>query len=221
MPPTEELIHMYANTRPANIKKWNDIFEFYDLNGPAIWHEKPREEKFIQTRSQKFQKYKVFACEEDARRFIELDEAHAAELVTWPERTEYKLIQLEFIQHIKFIRKILDNIIAGIPPTLEINAIFQRAIELKIIRLEIIPESWQYGLSLNDARFTNEITTIEDYVDIKGILMPSISTCATKLKFTKKCAICQKYYQAKGVKAIHCSETCRSKSRFKLTLHTQ
>lgn len=57
---------------------------------------------------------------------------------------------------------------------------------------------------------------IEDLVEIVGILLP-LHDPGSDLKFedTKKCVECGAFYQAKGPKAIYCSEKCRSRARKK------
>lgn len=216
MPPSKELIHAYANTRITYKPKWNDIFDFYNVHGPASWHMN-KQDRFLCTRTPTLSKYKVFSCENDAKAYIQMPSCVDADFVTWPEREEYKAVQHEFFVHIGYIRDILDRVITGCPPSIELNMIFKRAVELDLIGLETISETWLYSLGTT-ANWQNKTVAVEDYVEINGLLLPTVTDSQTKLKQTKKCAMCHKYYQAKGAKAIYCTETCRSKSRFKLKM---
>jgi hypothetical protein len=56
--------------------------------------------------------------------------------------------------------------------------------------------------------------SFRDFILITGILLPMFhDKSEIKLRYTKKCITCGKFYQAKGKKAFWCSERCRSQYR--------
>lgn len=80
---------------------------------------------------------------------------------------------------------------------------------------------WHYKIDLNDNAKLGEIP-FEDFIYLFGFLLPSLSKNAPiDFSNTKICAECGKFYQAKGKKALYCSERCRSRARAKNKKETE
>lgn len=82
-----------------------------------------------------------------------------------------------------------------------------------IISTQIKTDSWHHQIEL--ARPINRLGfPVEDIVEIMGILEPVHNKLSdVKFEYTKKCLVCGSFYQAKGKKALYCSEKCRSWAR--------
>lgn len=120
------------------------------------------------------------------------------------------------IPHIIYCREILDREIGshfGIMMNLRHS--FRKAADLGILTPQPIPgDGYHYRIGLSESPAKE--ATVEDLVEITGFLLPSLDLSSdVRFEYTKKCTICGNYYQAKGAKAVFCSEKCRSRKRFK------
>jgi len=109
-------------------------------------------------------------------------------------------------------RQILDDCIRGVPPFAIMQSCLKLAVETGVVTCEPLSDGWNYRL-----QFTQNLAVlaVEDYMAITGIFLPMMfSKSEIQLRHTKKCLICGRYYQAKGDKAVYCSERCRSRARF-------
>lgn len=93
--------------------------------------------------------------------------------------------------------------------------VFKKAVEMGAITSAPIPgHTWHYGIVISAPILERRIP-IEDLVEIVGLLIPLHALNSDlKLEYTKKCLVCGDFYQAKGEKALYCSERCRSRARF-------
>ena len=94
-----------------------------------------------------------------------------------------------------------------------IQKCLERASVLNVLVLR--PDGWRPRIDINSNTQLGLDLDITDYIDIAGLLLPSITKNETILEYTKKCLNCGTYYQAKGSKAVFCREACRSSYRRK------
>lgn len=118
--------------------------------------------------------------------------------------------------HVRFVKSIMESLAKNDPTVLMGYAknMLKTAIETDAIISSPIPDDpWHYQLAAS-WKMADHILPIEDMVEIHGILIPLHNPKSDlKLEYTKKCKVCGKIYQAKGQKAIYCSERCRSQAR--------
>lgn len=116
--------------------------------------------------------------------------------------------------HILKIRNVLDECIRGNLPHKYLYLCYKKAIELDCLTL--FASKWNSFIGLGANVQDGYDLDIDNYIDLNGILLPSLQRSDIKLEYTKKCMNCGTYYQAKGQKAVFCSEACRSSYRRKM-----
>lgn len=131
-----------------------------------------------------------------------------------PDNTDFQKICEKINSHIDEIRGVLDVCINGGFPYQFINKYFLRAKELD--SFSMCWKQWDSRIGLSQDTLDGLDLDINDFVDIVGVLGPSITITDTKLEYSKKCLNCGTYYQEKGAKAVFCSEACRSSYRRKM-----
>lgn len=136
-----------------------------------------------------------------------------------PEKT--RLMLKEDLKIIKStqegIQKFLDSCIDGKMPYFEILNVYklcERKNYLTVIPLQ--GDQWHVQPTIADAVKLAK-SPLPDYLYIRGLLLPALGGKHDPIQFawTKQCQSCGKYFQAKGPKSTFCSETCRSRVRFK------
>lgn len=131
-----------------------------------------------------------------------------------PDNDIFKEICRNIDLHILQIRRVLDRCSNGEIPYLYVNKCFKKASELGSFC--VAWKKWDAFIGLNGDIADGLDLDITDYIDLTGVLLPSITRDDTKLEYSKKCINCGTYYQAKGQKAVFCSEACRSSYRRKM-----
>lgn len=118
------------------------------------------------------------------------------------------------LSHVNEMRRFMDNVRDNGKGLLSLpQEIFKRAVAKGVISsLPIAKDGWHHRIGLGMPIQAD--VPIEDLVEIIGILLPLHDPYSdVRFEYTKKCVICGKFYQAKGSKAIYCSERCRSRAR--------
>jgi hypothetical protein len=126
-----------------------------------------------------------------------------------PRQSSIADISQSIREHVKQVRIFLDACIQGRLPNDFIRKALVRAGQFGYLTIE--PCGWTPKLGMV-AGFP---MPLEDFVEIKGILLPLFNKDNLTFEFTKKCVVCGRYYEAKGPKAIFCSAACRSRYRRK------
>lgn len=116
--------------------------------------------------------------------------------------------------HISQIRDALNKCCEGQVPYNYIEDYFENA--KKLNHLTICRNQWNSYIGLDSNVTDGFDLDIIDYINFNGMLQPIIAPDNTKLEYSKKCMNCGTYYQAKGEKAVFCSEACRSSYRRKM-----
>lgn len=115
------------------------------------------------------------------------------------------------------IQKFLDACIDGQMPFFEILKFYKQCERKNYLTVNPLQgDMWHIHPTISDAVKFAKIP-LTDYIYIRGILLPTFGGKHDPIQFawTKRCQSCGKYFQAKGPKTIFCSETCRSRVRFK------
>ncbi len=150
--------------------------------------------------------------EEESAEYGELPYLHDDDVIT-PTDLIFKEICAHLDLHISQIKEVLDQCQNGILPLPYIQKCLERASVLNVLVLR--PDGWRPRIDINSNTQLGLDLDITDYIDIAGLLLPSITKNETILEYTKKCLNCGTYYQAKGSKAVFCREACRSSYRRK------
>lgn len=131
-----------------------------------------------------------------------------------PESKIFNKICENINLHILNIREILEQCGDGFIPYSYINDCFERIKKLDLFSIRW--QQWTSFIGLDKNAIDEADLDITDYVDFTGLLQPVLTRDDTKLEYSKKCLNCGTYYQAKGAKAVFCSEACRSSYRRRL-----
>lgn len=204
MPPSKHLPHHIANTNGADKNAWQQIcgqiglitpdkpyIQLSGRPGRIFFDEEQRvgAEKLSATLCQN-----PFVGEEPCR------------LITGADLSELE-------KYANSVRAILKLCSEGIFPLLQVNHIFKR-LSGKFTLAPKADSPWAVIIDLSDEARSGNLS-LQDFVDLNGILLPSLdSSNPIRLEHTKICKCCGDFYQAKGPKAIYCSEKCRSRVRF-------
>lgn len=95
------------------------------------------------------------------------------------------------------------------------SVFFKEAAAKDLITLSKTNEKWKFNISYNVEAMSRDDIKFEDKFNTLFFLLPVISKSDVVLEYTKKCAECNSFYQAKGEKSIFCSEKCRSRYRIR------
>lgn len=148
--------------------------------------------------------------EEDTAQYGQFPYLLEGDVIT-PDSTIFKEICAHIDVHISEIKKVLDLCQDGILPLSYLQKCLEKACALNV--LVLIQDGWKPRIDINSNTQLGLDLDITDYIDIAGLLLPSITKNETILEYTKKCLNCGTYYQAKGSKAVFCREACRSSYR--------
>lgn len=205
MAPETYLIHDYANSKSGSqIEEVLRSYGIVDQVGP------------IGTRSSLGEK--LFASQESLEYYKKGYPSGNPVVVDARRKEDLRLINLDDYGKLtfhaekmgRFLGNLIDN---GVSLMFIQQEIFKRAVQLNAIVSNPIPgDSWHFRIEI--AQPMPESLTLEDLIEIRGILLP-VHDLQSNVRFdyTKKCVVCGKYYQAKGKKAIYCSERCRAHVR--------
>ena len=134
--------------------------------------------------------------------------------VILPESKIFNKICKNINLHILKIREVLEQCGEGFIPYSYINNCFERIKKLDLFSIRW--QQWNSFIGLDKNAIDGTDLDITDYVDFTGLLQSVLTKDDTKLEYSKKCLNCGTYYQAKGAKAVFCSEACRSSYRRKM-----
>lgn len=163
---------------------------------------------------------KIFCSEEALERYMKgypssnpfIRGARSKESLRVREANEFSRLA----PHINAINEFLKNCLQN-PVGLSsfIPTLFRKAVEAGAITSgPISNDNWHMQIMVSTPIIERTLP-VEDLVEIMGLLIPLHDLNSNlKLEYTKKCVLCGKFYQAKGKKAIYCSEKCRSRARF-------
>lgn len=205
MAPETKFIHDYVNSK--NASQIEEVLRNHGIVDP--W--RPCRTRFCQME-------KLFPSTE-ALDYYKKDYPHGNPLVIEARKEEdLRLITLDdydkLTLHAEKMRKVLGNMRDnGISLYIFQQKVFKMAVELNAIVSNPIPgDSWHFRIEM--ASPMPENVALEDLIEIRGILLPVHDPQSdVRFEYTKKCVVCGKYYQAKGQKAIYCSERCRAHVR--------
>lgn len=136
------------------------------------------------------------------------------ENIITPEDCFFSEICNKIDSHIVQIQKILDEYVVGNLPHKYLYMCYKKAKKLDCISFKV--RKWDSFIGLDTNVQKGLDLDIDDFIDLTGLLLPTLQGGEVKLEHTKKCKNCGTYYQAKGEKAVFCSEACRSSYRRKM-----
>lgn len=205
MAPETHLVHDYGNSKSARqIEEVLRTYGIVDPMRPFRTRATPREN--------------LFASQESLEYYKKGYPSGNPFLVDQRKKEDLRLATFEdyegIIPHAELMGSFLGNVIDGgisllnFPQRILKNAVAFNA----VVSMPIPSDRWHFRLEL--AHPMPENVPLEDRVEICGILLPLHDPQSdVKFEYTKKCVVCGKYYQAKGQKAIYCSERCRAHVR--------
>lgn len=206
MAPEMKFLHKYANcgTEPKKIAQVLERNRF-----------EPTIDGF---RISNCEKARYFFSQEDLERYTNalpsadpfIKEARSREKLHVAQIEDFEML----VPHVQKVARFLDLVMEnGRGLLFYSQEIFKRAARAEAITTQIdLSSHWQGRLGLSQLGLSK--MTLEDLVEIYGILLPLFDPESDlRFEFTKKCSVCGNYYQAKGLKAIYCSEKCRTRER--------
>lgn len=137
-------------------------------------------------------------------------EARSSEVLCVAQVSDFERL----LPHVAEMRSFLDSVMEnGRGLMFKPQEIFKRAAKSEAITTQIdFSTQWKCRIGISQLGLAN--IPIEDLIEIYGILLPLFDPYSgIRFEYTKKCAMCGSYYQAKGPKAIYCSEKCRTRAR--------
>lgn len=199
-----KLVHDYANCRDAkNIQSLARTRGLIQENKPFTTRRATSE--------------KLFYSQSDMDNYLSVSQSGNPFMAKQRKREDYRLATegdyAAMLPHAREFEKFLDNTMV-MPAALQNfpQMIFKNAVESSLLVCLPTHDGWKCQIGL--VQPMPEIVTLEDLLEIWGILLPlNDPNSDVKFEHTKKCVVCGKYYQAKGAKAIYCSERCRGQAR--------
>ncbi|MBQ9406620.1 MAG: hypothetical protein IJU37_07805 [Desulfovibrio sp.] len=220
MPPQKLQIHKYVNLPlQDNRKLVADFIDFWLKNGAMlgeryyfrstaidglIFYTEEERHKWVGNRNP--------FVKQDRIKFLSNNPSHLlAEIIDELGNALRKDIKSKSI--------ILEQCSNGFQPIIKLSDWLKLAVEKNVLTCSHDPndDDWIYRIVVTEQLENTSNLTFEEYITLKWLFLPLLTPNAEiKLKYTKKCACCGDFYQAKGDKAIYCSERCRSRMRAKL-----